>query len=223
MSVLTMTTREFGSYTAQTANQWGAILDLASQWEFISIKNLAIKHLTSLASPIEKIVIGRKHGIYEWLNDAYEDVCLRRSESLSLDEGLKLGMEDVIKISSLRCQIARERFKRCPALSTLIAVTFELKPRSQVMNGENESFAVESPEVQPDMDEAMNATSKAVFQEPNIAQTDGGQLNAKQRKKLRKLERAMERQKMEAEQADNSAVLESKYQADEGISTKESD
>lgn len=40
----------------------------------------------------------------EWLEPAYRDLC-ERTDSLSLDEAQRLGMNDVVKISSLRQDI----------------------------------------------------------------------------------------------------------------------
>ncbi|KIM86027.1 hypothetical protein PILCRDRAFT_816574 [Piloderma croceum F 1598] len=92
---------EFGLYAATTVDEWTAILDLAAKWNFRSIKTLAIKQLTPIASPIDKIVWGRKHQINEWLGGAYQSICAR-ADPLTYEEGMRLGMEDVIKISAIR-------------------------------------------------------------------------------------------------------------------------
>lgn len=99
---------EFGIYAAKTVDKWTAILDLAAEWDFKSIKNLAIKQLAPIASPVDKIVLGRKHGIDEWLADAYMQVC-NRLEALTYEEGVRLGMADVITISAIRheCNLGR--------------------------------------------------------------------------------------------------------------------
>jgi len=76
-------------------------LDLASKWNFKSVRALAIKQLGPIALPIDKIVVGRKHQIDEWLGDAYRSVCMR-PDPLTLEEGIRLGMDDVIKISAIR-------------------------------------------------------------------------------------------------------------------------
>lgn len=78
-----------------------SILELAARWGFESIKLLAIEHLAQYDSPIDKIVLGRKYGIVEWLGGAYEAVC-RRNGPLTHEEGIRLGMEDVIRISAVR-------------------------------------------------------------------------------------------------------------------------
>jgi hypothetical protein len=82
-------------------DEWTSILDLAAKWKFQSIKALALKQLLPIISPIDKLVLGRRHGITGWLPDAYSAICGRK-DALTLEEGLRLGMEDVIKISALR-------------------------------------------------------------------------------------------------------------------------
>ncbi|KAF7970474.1 hypothetical protein HWV62_23889 [Athelia sp. TMB] len=87
--------------TEKTTPQWTSILHLAAKWEFESIKLLAIDNLTANAVPVDKIVLGRRYGIIEWLPEAYQAVCTRE-DSLTLQEGMKLGVQDVIKISAAR-------------------------------------------------------------------------------------------------------------------------
>lgn len=207
---------DFGKHAAETADQWSAILELAAKWHFLSIRNLAIRTLTSLASPIDKIVLGRKHGIIEWLNDAYEAVCLR-SDSLSLEEGWKLQMEDIIKISSLRYQIAKERFKRCPELSNLITITFGLAPpRSEAAHGGSESVTVVNSTAEMSVDKSVDAADTAVPQDLNTTLSVGQHQSSKKRQKLeRKLKRAVEMEKLEAEQANKSASVETRDDVDE--------
>ena len=105
--------REFGQYTATTVSEWTAILDLAAKWNFKSVRALAVKHLAPIASPIDKIVLGRKHSINEWLGDAYRSVCTR-PEPLTHDEGMRLGMGDVIKISAIRYDYGLRLVRRSP-------------------------------------------------------------------------------------------------------------
>jgi hypothetical protein len=85
---------------ARTVSEWTSILDLAVKWDFESIKTLAIKELAPIASSIDKIILGRKYHVTEWLSEAYRDICLRQ-KPLTNEEGMRLGMEDVIKISAI--------------------------------------------------------------------------------------------------------------------------
>ncbi|KZP04075.1 hypothetical protein FIBSPDRAFT_767980, partial [Athelia psychrophila] len=87
--------------TEKTTAQWTSILHLAAKWGFENIKLLAIDNLTANATPIDKIVLGRRYGITEWLPGAYEAVCIR-VDPLTLEEGMKLGVEDTVRISAAR-------------------------------------------------------------------------------------------------------------------------
>ncbi|KZP27875.1 hypothetical protein FIBSPDRAFT_817855 [Athelia psychrophila] len=92
---------DFRRPTEKTAAQWTSVLHLAAEWGFESIQLLAIDNLTATAIPIDKIVLGRRYGIADWLPGAYEAVCTR-ADPLTVEEGLRLGVEDIIKISSAR-------------------------------------------------------------------------------------------------------------------------
>jgi hypothetical protein len=70
--------------------------------------------------------LGRKHDIEEWLGDAYEAVCIR-DEPLTLEDGMRLGMEDVIKISAARQRIHRQPACLPSALTNFIRQTFGLE------------------------------------------------------------------------------------------------
>ncbi|KAF7970472.1 hypothetical protein HWV62_33891 [Athelia sp. TMB] len=104
---------DFRHPTEKTTPQWTSILHLAAKWEFESIKWLAIDNLTANAVPVDKIVLGRRYGISEWLPGAYEAVCMRET-SLTVEEGIKLGVEDVVKISAARQAYGcgKSRFER---------------------------------------------------------------------------------------------------------------
>ncbi|KZP08638.1 hypothetical protein FIBSPDRAFT_761076, partial [Athelia psychrophila] len=91
----------YGVYTASTVEEWTAILHLANEWRFESIRTLAIKHLAPIATDIDKIILGRQYAIDEWLADAYLAVCLRE-ESLSKEEGTRMEKEDIIEINAIR-------------------------------------------------------------------------------------------------------------------------
>ncbi|KZP20410.1 hypothetical protein FIBSPDRAFT_1022589 [Athelia psychrophila] len=92
---------DFRRPTEKTTAQWTSILHLAAKWGFENIKLLAIDSLTANATPIDKIVLGRRYGITEWLAGAYEAVCTR-ADPLTVEEGMKLGVEDVVRISAAR-------------------------------------------------------------------------------------------------------------------------
>ncbi|KZP11399.1 hypothetical protein FIBSPDRAFT_800245, partial [Athelia psychrophila] len=92
---------DFRRPAEKTTAQWTSVLHLAAKWGFESIQFLAIDNLTASAIPVDKIVLGRRYGISDWLPGAYEAVCTR-ADPLTVEEGMKLGMEDAIRISAAR-------------------------------------------------------------------------------------------------------------------------
>ncbi|KZP03804.1 hypothetical protein FIBSPDRAFT_1055082 [Athelia psychrophila] len=91
----------FGVYPASTVEEWSGILYLADKWSFLSVRMLAIVQIAPIASPIDKIVFGRLYGVNEWLASAYHAVCTRPN-TLTLEEGRRLGVDDVIRINAIR-------------------------------------------------------------------------------------------------------------------------
>ena len=88
-------------YGASSVEEWSSILHLADKWKFESIRGLSITQLSPIASPIDKIVIGRRYGIADWLPGAYQAVYIR-PDALTLEEGRRLGVDDVIRIHTIR-------------------------------------------------------------------------------------------------------------------------
>jgi hypothetical protein len=134
--------RDFSKHTATTVDEWSSILDISAQWAFESIQSLAIEQLTFLASPVDKIVMGRKHKVDKWLPDAYRDVC-ERERTLTLEEGLRLGMPEVIKISHARQAIRKDaRLVALHRIDLVIEETFGLG----VVPDPSAAMALETPE-----------------------------------------------------------------------------
>lgn len=101
----------FRSITLTTIEEWSNVLDLADRWGFSDIKALAIGSLEPIASPIEKIMLGRRYIISDWLPGAYLDLC-NRTTSLSIEEARSIPLEDVVMIAMLR-----DRTNALPVLS----------------------------------------------------------------------------------------------------------
>ncbi|KII95527.1 hypothetical protein PLICRDRAFT_34413 [Plicaturopsis crispa FD-325 SS-3] len=120
---------EFGVYDATTVEEWTSILDLAVRWGFSSIRTLAIKQLTDLASPVDKIVLGRKYEITAWLAGAY-DAILRRAAALSEEEGVRLGMREAMKIAKAREDMrVRFKFVDAPTAAMIVKRTVGLESK----------------------------------------------------------------------------------------------
>jgi hypothetical protein len=84
-----------------TQAEWTSVLHLAHRWNFASVRALAIHKLGTLAGPVDRVVLARVYGIKHWLPLAYQTLC-EREVFLSDEEGLRLGIEDVLKIGRAR-------------------------------------------------------------------------------------------------------------------------
>ena len=91
-----------------TTEEWTSVLALATQWEFADYRRLAIARLSQLASPVDRILLGRCYDIPEWLSTAYLELCTR-DDPLSYEEGERLGMRDVILLSDIRQSVRGPR------------------------------------------------------------------------------------------------------------------
>ncbi|KAF8185898.1 hypothetical protein K438DRAFT_1535480, partial [Mycena galopus ATCC 62051] len=86
-----------------TIEDWSTILELADRWEFAEVKSLAVRELEKLEMlDVDRIMLYRKYSIDEtYLIPRYVALC-ERSEPLTVEEGLRLGMATVIPLSRAR-------------------------------------------------------------------------------------------------------------------------
>ncbi|KAJ6491612.1 hypothetical protein C8R47DRAFT_434771 [Mycena vitilis] len=91
----------FATRDIASAEEWTSVLSLASRWEFVSLRELAMQHLFAVTSAVQRIALGRRYDIPGWLVPAYTEVC-ERKEPLTLAEGRLLGLDDAIRIGQVR-------------------------------------------------------------------------------------------------------------------------
>ena len=101
--------RKYSLYDA-TVEEWTSILKLAHNWDFIGVKELALRELEQLViPPLRKIVIYHSYAIDRRLLQAAYTAFAVRDEPITIEEGQELGLETAI-------QLARAReFVRAPA------------------------------------------------------------------------------------------------------------
>ena len=101
--------RKYSLYDA-TVEEWTSILKLAHNWDFIGVKELALRELEQLViPPLQKIVIYHSYGIDRRLLQAAYTAFAIRDEPITIEEGQELGLETAL-------QLARAReFARAPA------------------------------------------------------------------------------------------------------------
>ncbi|THH21577.1 hypothetical protein EW146_g60 [Bondarzewia mesenterica] len=91
----------FKTSDISTVEEWTSVLRLSQKWGFRSIRELAIERLGPISSPVDKIVLGRMFDIAHWLTPGFAGL-VERKAPLTPEEGRRLGVEDVILISTLR-------------------------------------------------------------------------------------------------------------------------
>jgi hypothetical protein len=93
---------KYSIYTA-TVDRWTEILDLAQRWVFKEVEQLCIRELQKLSiPPVEKIHIYQAFRIdRSLLAESFAKLTLR-PETLSLEEGNKLGIETALQIAQAR-------------------------------------------------------------------------------------------------------------------------
>ncbi|KAL5519553.1 hypothetical protein ACEPAH_1236 [Sanghuangporus vaninii] len=95
-------TSSFTGPISLTCEQWIKVLDLAQTWGFSGIRALAIQKLESADfGEVEKLELALKYQIEQWYAGAYLALA-KRPESLSIDEGRRLGLELSLKMAGVR-------------------------------------------------------------------------------------------------------------------------
>lgn len=94
----------YASNPYQSAKAWASVPHLASIWDFPSIRELAIESFEPSATDVDKVVLGHKYGHHEWLLPGYSGL-VAREEPLTMEEGTRLGMRDVVDINNAREKI----------------------------------------------------------------------------------------------------------------------
>jgi hypothetical protein len=124
---------------------WLSILKLAHRWTFCNIKDLAIRELEKLnIEPIEKIASYHEYKINKtYLLPAYIAMC-KRDKPISFAEGMKLGMETVLRIAD-----ARERARQQAAESGVRSPTFDDFEDIQLEDMVREVFGVQPRPMSP--------------------------------------------------------------------------
>jgi len=114
------TTRKYSVYEAPLET-WLSILRLANRWSFDSVKELSVRELEKIEiEAVEKISIYHENNISRlYLIPSYVAVC-KRDQSLSFTEGMRLGMETVLRIAE-----AREKMRLRASESGIRSPTFE--------------------------------------------------------------------------------------------------
>lgn len=90
--------------SAPALESWIALLSFSTRFICDKIRARSIREIETFQSrvePIERIVLAVRHNVPQWLSGAYQELC-QRHDTLSEEEGEKLGLSTVIKLMKAR-------------------------------------------------------------------------------------------------------------------------
>ncbi|KAI0319569.1 hypothetical protein OF83DRAFT_1082203 [Amylostereum chailletii] len=92
---------DFKTRDISTLKEWTAVLRLSNMWGFATLRALAVEQLERLASPVDKIILGRAYELRAWLEPAF--IALgARANPLTIEEGRRLGVDDTVTVFHMR-------------------------------------------------------------------------------------------------------------------------
>ncbi|KAJ3510553.1 hypothetical protein NLJ89_g4604 [Agrocybe chaxingu] len=114
-----------------TKAEWISTLKLATMWYCLDLRQVAIAELMPMLNePIEKILLGRKYSVLNWVFEGYRDMVLR-NETITDNEAVALLYPEAVKLLRMR-----EWYWRSPIRS-------QRYPSSQTENEVNREFEEE--------------------------------------------------------------------------------
>ncbi|KAG1836088.1 hypothetical protein DFJ58DRAFT_191183 [Suillus subalutaceus] len=124
---------------------WLSILHLANRWSFCNVKELTVRELEKISiEPVDKIAIYHEYSINKLsLIPAYIAIC-KRDKPLTFTEGIKLGMETVLRVAD-----ARERARQRAAESGIRSPSYHDFDDSEMESMVKEVFGITSRPTSP--------------------------------------------------------------------------
>jgi hypothetical protein len=95
---------DYSKHECETAEEWASVLTVADHVGMQDIRRLAISRLAECAGPVDKIVLGHRYNVTEWLAPAYLALATR-TESISAAEGARLGVDALVRLAALQDEI----------------------------------------------------------------------------------------------------------------------
>ena len=98
--------RNFNALEEHLFEELSSILDLSTRWGFASIRDMAIRRIEP-PTPHQRLILGRKHGVDEWIPLALRELC-ERPQPLTPDEARLMDFEDVVLVGSVREKVRNQ-------------------------------------------------------------------------------------------------------------------
>jgi hypothetical protein len=159
-----------GSVAVSTLSQWIDVLHLSSKWDFPHARAAAIQAIPPLASPMDKIVLGRTYELSEWLPDAFAGV-VKRDQAITIQEARRVTLEDLVAIVNGRVAARSGAVKSLAEIGEITRSVLGLIPQSPlpILDAADLDKTLESPPF--DIEEPSATTSPQIekqFQEEQI-------------------------------------------------------
>ncbi|KAI0062467.1 hypothetical protein BV25DRAFT_633247 [Artomyces pyxidatus] len=85
-----------------TVDEWTAVLRLATDWGYTSIRDLAVARLAPIASAVDRVIFAHTYPfLAAWAVPGYAELC-SRAAPLTVAEGRRLGVDDVLLVCTMR-------------------------------------------------------------------------------------------------------------------------
>jgi hypothetical protein len=119
--------RVLGQCKATTPRDWIPILDLATRWKFLDIRELAIRELGAFEmDAVEKIELQHRYHIRrQWAYGAYVALC-SRPHALDVIEGRQLGIETTVNVAFAREKLDKWGRKKPEEVKKVVLEVFEI-------------------------------------------------------------------------------------------------
>ncbi|KZT41968.1 hypothetical protein SISSUDRAFT_981147 [Sistotremastrum suecicum HHB10207 ss-3] len=108
--------------------KWVLLLRAATSYSFTRPREIAMRIIQSKFSIIplvDRIILAEQCGITEWLESSWEEF-IRRNEPMSLEEGMRFGMETVIKVAAAR---EAQKLRRVSEAGEILADVMAIRAR----------------------------------------------------------------------------------------------
>jgi hypothetical protein len=159
-----------GSVAVSTLSQWIDVLHLSSKWDFPHARAAAIQAIPPLASPMDKIVLGRTYELSEWLPDAFADV-VKRDQAITIQEARRVTLEDLVAIANGRVAARGGAVKSLAEIEEITRSVLGLIPQSPlpVLDAADLDKTLESPLSVIEEPSATSPQLEKQFQEEQIS------------------------------------------------------
>ncbi|KAF6761152.1 hypothetical protein DFP72DRAFT_804149 [Ephemerocybe angulata] len=94
-----------------TVEEWTSVFSLSTDWSFRDLRKRAIEEIAKLTTPVQRILLYRRHQVNEWAYSGYEELCMR-GQPPSPDDGEQLGVRTVIKVWEAQQELMKKGFCR---------------------------------------------------------------------------------------------------------------